>query len=80
MESFQPGLVWQDVGKGLVEERGRYWTYSGSLTTPPCSEGVRWFVVEEKFVLGDAQLQELLGVSRFSARRVQRIWRHGVGV
>lgn len=80
VESFQPGLVWQDVGKGLVEEQGRYWTYSGSLTTPPCSEGVRWFVVEEKFVLGDAQLQELLGVSRFSARRVQRIWRHGVGV
>lgn len=80
VESFQPGLVWQDVGKKLVEERGRYWTYSGSLTTPPCSEGVRWFVVEEKFVLGDAQLQELLGVSRFSARRVQRVWRHGVGV
>lgn len=80
VESFQPGLVWQDVGKGLVEEQGRYWTYSGSLTTPPCSEGVRWFVVEEKFVLGDGQLQELLGVSRFSARRVQRIWRHGVGV
>lgn len=80
VESFQPGLVWQDVGKGLVEEQGRYWTYSGSLTTPPCSEGVRWFVVEEKFVLGDGQLQELLDVSRFSARRVQRVWRHGVGV
>lgn len=80
VESFQPGLVWLDVEKGLVEERGRYWTYSGSLTTPPCSEGVRWFVVEEKFVLGDGQLQELLGVSRFSARRVQRVWRHGVGV
>lgn len=72
--------MWEDVGKGLVEEQGRYWTYSGSLTTPPCSEGVRWFVVEEKFVLGDAQLQELLDVSRFSARRVQRVWRHGVGV
>lgn len=25
----------------------RYWTFKGSLTTPPCTEGLRWTVLKQ---------------------------------
>jgi len=33
--------------KALLPQSLNYYTYSGSLTTPPCTEGVRWFVLQE---------------------------------
>jgi len=33
-----------------------YYRFSGSLTTPPCSEGLRWLVIKQPVTLSEAQL------------------------
>ncbi|RMZ83170.1 hypothetical protein DV738_g1404, partial [Chaetothyriales sp. CBS 135597] len=65
---FNPIAAIEEVG-GVKE----YWTYEGSLTTPPCSEGLRWFVPKQTLQLSVEQLTNLLGVSRFSSRAEQVI-------
>ncbi len=55
-----------------------FWTYKGSLTTPPCLEGLRWFVSKDIIYVSSAQLESLLKVSTFGARPTIRIWAHEV--
>lgn len=35
---------------------GRFYTYLGSLTTPPCSETVSWFIFPEPLPVSPAQV------------------------
>ncbi len=43
---------------GLLPADKTYWRFSGSLTTPPCSEGVTWLVMKHPLTLSAAQLQK----------------------
>ena len=36
-----------------------FWSFDGSLTTPPCSEGVKWAVLKEVQPISKAQLATL---------------------
>ena len=54
----------------LPADRG-YWTYTGSLTTPPCTEGVRWFVFEQELSLSRDQLRAFAAIFRMNTRGLQ---------
>lgn len=41
----------------LLPSDHSYFAYSGSLTTPPCSEGVRWHVLKEAVTLSPEQIE-----------------------
>ncbi|KUJ11002.1 carbonic anhydrase [Mollisia scopiformis] len=57
-----------------------FWTYMGSLTSPPCTEGIRWWVARNTLFVGVDQMRDILGVSTFSARVEQEVWLHGINV
>lgn len=59
-----------DLAKLLPESRA-YWTYMGSLTTPPCSEGVLWMVMKQPIQLSPEQVGIFGRLYRNNARPVQ---------
>ena len=59
-----------DVDDLLPRDRGT-WRYDGSLTTPPCSEGVKWFVLTKPITLSAEQIAKLRAVLQANNRPVQ---------
>ena len=46
----------------LPENPSSYRAYSGSLTTPSCSEAVRWFVLNERVEFSREQIDQFLAI------------------
>jgi len=54
--------------RDVLPRRVSYYTYSGSLTTPPCSEGVRWLVLKQPVLVSQQAIDNLhLIIGRFPA-------------
>ena len=59
-----------NVADLLPAERS-YFTYMGSLTTPPCSEGVLWMVLKTPMPISDAQIGIFTHLYPMNARPIQ---------
>ena len=42
----------------LMPKEKSYYRFNGSLTTPPCTEGVRWFVLKDTIKASKAQINK----------------------
>lgn len=59
-----------DLNQLLPAERG-YFTYMGSMTTPPCSEGVLWMVMQKPVSISSDQIGIFSRMYPMNARPVQ---------
>ena len=55
----------------LLPQKRDYFTYMGSMTTPPCSEGVLWMVMKEPVQASPDQLALFSRLYPYNARPVQ---------
>ncbi|MCI2240389.1 carbonic anhydrase family protein [Paenibacillus sp. TRM 82003] len=57
--------------EALLPQDRRTFRYTGSLTTPPCTEGVSWFVVREPVEVSAQQLADFRSVVAENSRPLQ---------
>jgi len=55
----------------LLPAKKGYYSFEGSLTTPPCSEGVRWMVLKEPVKLSPQQIKAFRQTYNANARPLQ---------
>jgi carbonic anhydrase len=58
---------------GLLPADRGYWTYTGSVTTPPCGEGVQWFVFEQPMTISRTQLRAFSAIYARNNRPTQEL-------
>lgn len=69
-ETVDVAGVHVDAAALLPGERS-YWRWDGSLTTPPCTEGVKWFMLRTPVELSAAQIDAFKALYTGNARPVQ---------
>ncbi len=56
------------------EIKGHFYNYRGSLTTPPYTESVRWYIAKHIFEASAAQIEAINKVEGNNARHVQALY------
>jgi len=56
----------------LPQDRN-YYKYIGSLTTPPCSENVTWYILQNSIEISSNQLQNFTKIFKMNARPPQAL-------
>lgn len=69
---YAPEGVAIDLNQLLPDNRS-YYTYMGSLTTPPCSEGVMWMVMKQPAQVSAEQIAIFSRLYPMNARPVQSL-------
>jgi carbonic anhydrase len=59
-----------DASALLPKDHG-YYTFQGSLTTPPCSEDVTWLVLKAPMKVSDGEIATFAGIYPMNARPTQ---------
>jgi carbonic anhydrase len=61
----------------LPADRG-YYSFPGSLTTPPCTEGVSWFVLKTPTEISSSEIVQFGALYPHNARPVQPLNRRTI--
>ena len=60
---------------GLLPADRGYWTYKGSELTPPCAEGVHWYIFEQELSISRSQYNAFDALYKVNTRATQDL--HG---
>ncbi|MDT7044033.1 carbonic anhydrase [Candidatus Nitronereus thalassa] len=55
----------------ILPKHTRHFSYSGSLTTPPCTEGIQWIVLEGPILISQKDVDQFVDIIGHNARPIQ---------
>ena len=61
--------VLENIASALLPKEREYYRFNGSLTTPPCTEGVRWFVLKTPVSISKEQVAKFLELMKHPNNR-----------
>ncbi len=61
--------------ENLLPQKHRFYSFMGSLTTPPCTEGLQWIMLREPITASPSQIMQLRHAANgANARPIQRLY------